>query len=429
MAKEPNSIVIYELKGKSLEAAKRLEQEIIKDLNVRAVQNTGYLNETRDSWQEFYARLVERLRLEDPALLELTGLNAPSVQTFQGKDSLPRAYRSYPEIYLSPEKNPRYFMFAPADYKGDCFTPADGVMLNEKQERAVSDLLFAGGWIGNAPLIGLNKEGVALPAGFQPEPRETLQKKSPEGTRTYRCFIADGKSLAAVADFDRRTEEYRAACDAVRDVVKKAAARSFPEMLKSLPAGEELRADVSYRYGGDREGKTEFLLSVRMEGKNNIWNAGKTVPLVKNPFFTWTESQNGEYTIIAREDTPEGKLLSAMIKAVPLTPSLKDYRELLGNFSYSQDQIDVAPGIHGTVPWVKKFNALTVLVYNAEDDDKGNFCPPDAKPLPTAAYHWLHSDDSDKNLGIKPPPMPPEISALLGGITKAPAISSKKPAL
>ena len=207
-------------------------------------------------------------------------------------------------------------------------------------------------------------------------------------------------------------------------VVNALVTQQFPEMLKSLPEGESLRAGASYRYGGSLEGKTEILLSVRMEGKNNIWNVGKTVPLLPNPAFNTVASHGGEYTLVARDDTPEGRHLKQLMDAIPLTPSLADYPVLLGNFHFKQDNIEAALGINGVVPQARDLAGKTILIYNTDDSVKSDFTPKGATPLPTAAYQWLQSDEGDRNTGATPPPMPAEIAALFPKQKKFPG---KKP--
>ena len=100
--------VLFELSGKSLEAAKRLEAKIVSELETVSVQNEGYLGDIDRSWTTFYEGLIERLTKEDPELLKQTGLSSPAIQVFKGKGTFPRAYREHPQIFLSPKcpKNP-----------------------------------------------------------------------------------------------------------------------------------------------------------------------------------------------------------------------------------------------------------------------------------------------------------------------------------
>jgi hypothetical protein len=408
---QPNGVMCFELAGESLEAALELEKEIRAELKRVPVQQTGNLGDIQESWAAFYAGLLKRLETEKPELLELCGLHAGAVQVTEVKDGMPRAYLSFPQIFSSPEKEPRYFMYAPVDHAGHYFEPEGATQVTGAREKQVNDLLFAGGWLGNAPLVTAKREGVALPADYTPP----SAVKGPPGaeTRGWRCFVAEGESLSAVEDCERRTQEYHAAVERVRGIVEMLAEKEFPELLKKAPPGEELRAQVSYSYGGALEGKTEIRLSVRLEGKANMWNAGKTVPLADGPHYALADTGYGEYVVTAKPGTVEGRLLDALMKEIPPTPSLADYPALLGDFRFKPSDIEAALGIDGVVPQARNLGGKKLLVYHTDDAAKSDFCPPGAKPLSTAAFLWLQADEADRNTGVTPPPMPPAIAAAL----------------
>ncbi|MDE1151752.1 MAG: hypothetical protein PW788_04365 [Micavibrio sp.] len=408
-----NGTVTFELKGESLAAAKRLGAEIEKELQTVKPLQTGRMDHIQQSWNDFYDGLTRRLEKEAPEVLQATGLTSPATQVFQGKQTLPRAYLEYPAIFLSPEKEPRYFMYSPVDYKGDFFTPQDAKLLGDKKNAVVGELLFAGGWLGNAPLVSRKKSGVSTPADYNPATNDALKKSyNYAANRGQRCFIAGGESLAAVQDNRRRETEWRAAVDTVTNFIKALVEKQFPEMEKTIPAGEGLRASCSYSYGGYLDGATEIHLAVRMDGKANIWNAGKTVPLLENPAFATESREGGEATIVARTDTPEGRNLKMLMDMIPRTPALGEYEVLHGNFNFRQNKIESALGINGVVPQAVDLGGKTILIYNTASKAKSSFCPKGATPLPTEAYQWLQSDKGDINMGITPPPMPPEVTAL-----------------
>lgn len=411
MLNQKNGTAIFELSGESLEAAKRLEDEIRKELETVKPMNSGNMLAIQKSWESFYKGLVARLQQEQPGLLAQTGLAAPAVQVQEGKDSLPRAYVEFPAIFSSPEEEPRYFMYVPVDYKGDYFKPEDGAQVDDAKAAQIDDLLFAGGWLGNAPLVTMTKEGTATPADYAPAPEADGEKT----THTRRTFVAGGESLAAIGDYEQRQREYRAACERARKAIEKIAELGFPELQETAPAGETLRASVSYRYGGHLEGKTEMLLSVRMEGTASMWNAGKTLPLQDNAAWTLKQSHGNEYVVEPRRDTPAGQALARIMDAIPSTPSLSEYPVLLGDFSFRASQIENALGVNGIVPQVRELGGKKILVYNTEDDDTRNFTPQGAKPLSTKVFNWLDADERDRNMGYTPPPMPPVVKAALAG--------------
>lgn len=408
MLNQKNGTAIFELSGESLEAAKRLEDEIRKELETVKPMNSGNMLAIQKSWESFYKGLIARLKHEQPSLLALTGLAAPTVQVQESKDSLPRAYVEFPAIFSSPEREPRYFMYVPVDYKGACFRPQDSVQVDEEAAAQIDELLFAGGWLGNAPLVTMTKEGIATPADYVP-----AQESDEEDTHTRRAFIAGGESLEAVRDYERRQREYRAACDRARKAIEKIAELGFPALQETAPAGETLRASVSYRYGGHLEGKTEMLLSVRMEGTSSMWNAGKTLPLKDNAAWTLKQGHGNEYVVEPRRDTPGGQALARIMDNIPATPSLAEYPALLSDFSFRPSRIENALGVNGIVPQVRELGGKKILVYNTEDDDASGFTPPGARPLSTQVFNWLDADERDRNMGYTPPPMPPVVRAAL----------------
>lgn len=416
MAPQKNGTVLYALKGKSLEAALQLELEIRRELETVPVKNAGALNEIQDSWDRFYDGLILRLQKEQPQLLRQTGLDSPAPQVFQEKGGLPRAYRRYPEIFSSPEKTPRYFMYAPVDYRGNHFAPEDGVPVTGKPAAQVDDLLFAGGWLGNAPLVSRKKHGVALPAAEAAALSKSFRKADDDGHRQI-CFIAGGESLAAIEDFNRRTADYHARVGALREAIQKTVEAQFPDImaLARLPADEAIRASISYRYGGG-DGKTEMLLSVRQEGRLEMMAAGRSLTaLPENPAYRLKKSEGGEFTVKPRRDTAEGKALAALFDAIPATPALAEYKILHAGYAFTPGRFDSMLGVNGVVPRVHQLEGRTILVYNADDAARETFCPPGAIPLPTAAFKWLNADAADRNLGVTPPPMPPEIADIIAG--------------
>ncbi len=408
---ENNGQVLFELSGESLSAALRLEWEIRKELETVTPKQSGMMGEIRDSWNAFYTNLQKRLEQEAPELLAATGLNAPSVQVNHGKDTWPRAYEHFPQIFSSPERTPRYFIYAPVDYKGDHFTPQDGRLITGKEEAQIGDLLFAGGWLGNAPLVTKEKSGTTLPVDYNPGANPWLQQDLKK-TYAQRVFVAGGESLDAIVDMRRREKEFSAAADAVREEITRLASFELPKLLEKLPAGEALRIGVNYSYGGGIK-TVEMQLSIRMDGKVNFMDGGKAVKLESTDAYTLKKSHGNEYTVKPRRDTEAGKKLAALLDAVPKHPTLADYPQLHANFEYKADDIGKMLGLNGVVPFARDVGGRTVLVYNTDKDAAGDFTPPGAKAIHAAVYNWLLSDDSDRNMGITPPPMPKEIARAL----------------
>ena len=425
MRTKNNQMIVYKLSGRSLEAALRLDKELERELQTVPVLRKGFATDIRKSWEALYKSLIARLETEAPDVLELAGLKARAVQVFQGVQSLPRAYAATPEIFCDGRKEPEYFMYVPVDYKGGHFVPADAVLLNDAEENAAGNRLFAGGWLGNAPLVSIEKQGIATPADYEPKSQSALRKAFPYIKNDNVCFIAEGRSLAAVEDLKARKAEWQDRIDAARDAIEAIVERQKPEILARLPADEDINISIPYRYCAGE--KPTLLLSVRKAGKVDLWSAGKPVPLSPSAAYDLGDYEGGEYVVKARKDTPEGRKLAALIDAIPVTPDLCDYPELHARFAMKKDDIGRALGLNGVVPQMMEISGLTLLIYNAAPDaKKDDFCPPDAKPLPAFAYWWLRNDQEDRNTGATPPPMPQAVRDALDGKTQDPKPRRKK---
>lgn len=429
MAQKRNGTVVYALAGRALEAAIRLDQEVRRELETVPVLQSGNMKEIGDSWNAMYKSLLARLEQEAPDVLQLTGLTSPATQVFQGVQSLPRAYNEYPQIFTSPEKKPMFFMYSPVDYNGKHFVPEDSIPLNDKQRAKIDDLLFAGGWLGNAPIVNIQKEGTATPADYKPPRKSELRKAFAYLPNDRVCFLAAGRSLELVQDYRARTDEWKARIDDARSAIEAEVLSKKDSILANLPLGEDVRVSLSYSYSSGGGDKVSLLLSVRRAGNGDIWNAGKTVEPPETDAFKMRKREGGEYVVTPRRDTPEGKKIAKLIDAIPLTPGLRDYPELFANYDIKKDDIGQFLGINGTVPQVVDVEGHTILLYNsAPKDKKKDFCPPGAKPFPTEAYQWLDSDKGDRNMGVKLPPMPDSVASILRGDDPKPvAIAPRKP--
>ncbi len=414
MKPKRNSTVVYKLAGRSLEAALLLERELAKELLTVPVLQKGKINDIRDSWDGMYKGLLARLEKESPDVLTLTGLNSPAVQVFQGPQTLPRAYVEFPKIFSSPKKTPEYFMYAPVDYKGRYFVPADAVLLTDKEEQIINNRLFAGGWLGNAPIVSVKKPGVATPADYVAPSAVKLRKAFSYAQNDRVIYLAAGRSLEIVEDYRARTQDWESKIKAACRAIEAEAKKTKTDILLGLPAGEDVRISATYSYSSGGGDKATLLLSIRREGKNSIWDAGQTVDALPSPAFHLSNREGGGDIVTVRTDTPEGKQLAALIDAIPLTPGLRDYPELFANFDIKHDQVSRTLGVNGVVPQAVEVDRRTVLVYSASPKNKENkFCPPGAKSFPAEAYEWLRSDEGDRNMGITPPPMPKEIIDIL----------------
>ena len=421
--------VLYELQEKSLQAAKDLEKELREELKNVPVQSTGKMGDIKKSWDAMYDGLLARLEQDNPLLLKQTGLKDPATMVYKGAQSLPRAYEEYPEIFTSPEENPRYFMFAPVDYKGNHFVPEDGRKITGKESAQIGDLLFAGGWLGNAPIISTEKKGVATPSDYVAPSASKLKQAFSHSPNDRVVFLAKGTSLASIEDYKARKEDWKNKLDKANDQIKLHAEKMRETILSGLPEGEDIRFNSSYRYQMNGGGKAELLLSASIEGKTNLMLGGQRVQLLESPAFTLVETQPLEYQVLPRTDTPEGREIAKYIDAIPDTPGLSDYPDLISDFELEQNEIADIFGGYDNIPQLVELEGYSFLIYNVSPEDTQNtFSPPDAAKVPTEIYQWLQSDQSDKNMGVTPPPMPDTVKQFLDNTprTSAPAQTRRR---
>lgn len=411
MANPKDINVLFELEGHSLSAAKALLAATAKAAREKKPQSSGLVSEIQNSWSGFYRTLHQNLQTDHPDVLRDTGLLSPATVVSKGHDALPRAYIEYPMIFLSPERNPRFFMYCPIDYKGQHFTPQGARQIKGKEESHIGNLLFAGGHLGNAPVFHLEKAGADTPADYKPPRRGRITDEF-ERVRlqnTHACFIAGGRSLEIIGEIEGYDRIFEQRCNKVIALIKAAARKQFPELLKSLPAGETLYINSSYGYGGHHGRGVEFDISVRQSGKINLMAGGQPVKLLDTPYFTAT-SKNGEYTITPRADTAEGRKIASAFRMVPQKKFVQDYKELQADFIPVSDQIGKMLGTDQPFPRIHRLEGLPFLVYGAKVKEKINFCPSGAVRVSTALYQWLKADEGDRTMGISPPPRPPSIT-------------------
>ena len=391
--------VLYELKGASLAAAHSIDHLLMIAVEKYKPQNTGNLAEIRKSWDEFYEIFMEEISQTEPELLDHIGLTTAAITVQSEKDALPRAYKEHPLVFASPEKRPRYFMYSPVDYKGQHFKPEDGQKITGKDEQAIGELLFAGGWLGNSPLISPAVRGVALPQDYQlhSNPKSLTEEfKHTRPTATYRVFTLQGRAQDLITDFQTRKDENEAAMTSVFDAIKEACAETFPEMKIEKP---DLYVNQSGSYGtADRAASFSFSLRRMSLG-------GERVAMTDTPYFFYEKSE-GEYQITPRLDNAKGLAFAEKLYAVKTAPSLGDYPELLADFDFTPTDIESMIGVNGVEPQLRELSGLNLLVYNSDDKVSSSFCPPGGVPVSTALYHWLRHDEEDRNTGRTPPPMP-----------------------
>lgn len=387
----------YELHGESLAAARRLERLVA--LAAQRVQplDSGNLADIQQSWQQFYQDVFDVLSKHAPDLLQATGLTTPSTVVKTAAGEYPRAYHEYPAIFASPGDPPRYFMYVPRDHFNTAFVPHDARKLSLDEESKVNSLLFAGGWLGNAPLFSLPRRGIATPANVKiDDVISSFAKAAGQYTPAEVNFIAAGRALEIVKNYEEALRDYNEKMRAAFDAVKAASEKLYPEMLRDLPAGEGLYTNLSGASQLIDGVDTGLTLSIRRDGKGgDFMQGGQVVPIPDNPYFIAHPYRGGDVAIKTRSDTPQGRALARILKAVPAQrPALSADADLQ---------------VNGISPNVVTIGQYKILRYFVADASTVMLPPCDAVPFPPAAQAWLRADEEDRRMGNVPPPMPQDV--------------------
>lgn len=385
----------YELQGESLQAVQTYVAEVARAIRVEKQRDGG------PQWDGFYARTYAALNASHPDLLEKLGLKSPSTVIKGSAGEFPRTYLSYAQIFVSPHQPPRYYMYVPHDHAGNAFVPEGAKELTPEERDSVDSMLFAGGWITTPSLIALPDQGIAPPADVAAKSVQlSFTKAASQYLPAEADFIATGRALEIVRDYKATLGEYNGAMKRAFDALRQAAETLFPAILKDYPAGEGLYVNLGGA-GQIAEGANTCLtISIRRDGKGGDFMAGgQPVSIPDNPHFMLAPHRGGDYAVIMRDDTPQGRRLAKVLRAVsPSRPSLADYPEL---------------AVNGISPALVEQGHYKILRYFIKDETQAVTPPPGAIAFPPAALAWLRADDEDRQLGRVPPPMPQALAAYL----------------
>ncbi|MGB9152598.1 MAG: hypothetical protein WCD70_05875 [Alphaproteobacteria bacterium] len=356
-------------------------------------------------------KLYDAVMSKYPGWLQDTGLTSPATQV--KIHGLPRAYHAYPIIYVPNKKygdsKPDLYFYAPIDYKGAHFVPADARKLDAKEAEIIGLGLFMGGWSNPICVLGKSDIGVAMPEDFNPATDSVFSSYTPLQTET--CFIAQGRSMECLRDMKQRKQEWRDACEAVYCEIEKI----IPILLGTKDAlapadankllGKEDVYINRYTYSDEkRGGETKLCISVREKHSSN------PIEPLNSAYFLVRKTLRGDYEVGPNIYSAEGKPLKNLLDAVPRAPSAADYPELI-------DRKDAPPRI-------QELLGKTLLIYTHPANAETGFCPPGAQPIGPDLRQWLDQDESDKRCNIQPPPMPENLAKLFAkhfGAEKTPA--------
>ena len=397
--------------GSSFQAASAVLRHARTAAAMDRPASQGKLLDTLRNRQQFFQKQHDTLQKTNPFLLHELGLTMPVIQVTNAIEGLPRAYQVYPAIYLNQSPEPgrarAFYIYAPVDYRGRSFEPREADELKDESKQRIGSMLFADGWNTPPAVLPMRQKGVKRPDDFD------LSRHYAHGTarpsNSQAIFVAEGPSLEMLDDFHRREQQSATASGTVQEYLKQAMTDKLGDSFRrQIAPGEGFYVEtVRSRDTGRR---CSFSIAVRRDGMGagSPMQAGRPLVIPANPVFHPRDGER-EYSVVPRDDTPEGRTLKKLIAAVPPVPSLGEYHGMRGDVLLRARPDDLA-WIDVGVPRLQVLAGRTMLIYNRDQDAQSPFCPPGAIPLSTAAYQWLDADDIDTRRGDKPPPMPESLA-------------------
>ncbi len=364
--------IVFELDGKSFEAAEMLSILTRIRTHDRKPKNSGNMGEIMKSWQAFYEQFLADLEIENPDILKDTGLTSPSLVIKEKKYSAPRAYLEYPAIFIAPLKKLKMYMYVPVAHDGSHFVPEGARKLDAEETAKVGDLLFAGGWLGNAPVFERKAEGCELPNGFVRTPHSDLKNSYVSVTFNY---LASGQTLEAVDRYIKAQKQYD---EVIRQIFDKT-----QDIVNEISGGQE---KINMGYSESKSDIPNGLTGLEI-------GLGHGPMQIENKYFN-TSYVSGRTYVVLRSDTDEGRKYAKLFENVT-RPQMKDFVGIDADNMCLFDHQDM------------RFIQFTSPVKTP---------PADCTPVSRELVQWLKDDGGDIRTGITPPPMPKELSIELAAL-------------
>lgn len=385
-------LIAYELRGKSLAAAMKLERRVRDYLQQAQPQQTGSLLDIHQDWQKHYRILLAQIRAEDPALLAACGLDKPTLLVEHKKGGWPRAYESYPGIYAATAEAPLYLMFCRTDYKGAHFVPEDAVLCDDKDFTSTDmghGIYKKRHWIAEGPVIDGGRRGVKLPPDYTPPAQDETEPAQNQ------FFLAGGQTLAAITRYEQKKQLFSRRFEAFRKALDIWADKNMPGHY----------ANMSLRH---EKGRNVLTLSFREK------DCGEAQPLMHPDWLIdkqverdWRDPETGEiqrvilneYEVRPSPATAESRILAMMFKMIPPLPEARSIPEL----TVTTKNGPVPAHIH------RYPEGVFLNFYTAEQIAP----PPGCVPADAALFAWLRADEEDRMWNIELPPRPAAFTAAL----------------
>jgi len=372
---------IYKLNGKSLNAAKRL-------YNLLAQYNNNMINRGHDPadihgimlTEEFNQHLKEILTNKRNGIGHPLGFKKPAAQVYSARDSYPRAYQSFPEVYQHKIKRGEFYMVSPIDYKGRHFTPKDGVRLSESEREKFSGGIFGNGWDPNFPLMMEKAHGRKLPRDFNKAATHIIDRTPSfiPDDMTHSVYQANFRSQHIIDDFKKRQKTYADNCTALMNHVT--------AIIKKNNAA----SGVMLRH--DKESGLQVTIS----------SSGATKEFFAIKDFEIQSVNAHDISITPNVETENGKIFKRLLDQVPSRrPDLSDYWQLANPTAPRSSNYSRFPRLH-------TLEGQDYLVYEVPRDKnaKDHSRPADSIKINIKDFNWLKQDQEDRQVGINPPPPP-----------------------
>lgn len=394
----------YRLEGESHRSATILDS-IAREYFNRNLQAPNGRNfaDIQKEHEEANAYILSEVKARAPELFEACGFGHESICVRKPHGLFYRSYKQSPDIFAAPTEKAEYYMYVPVDYKGEHFVPKDAVLLNEKEAERAGNLLFAGGWLGNAPILSSPDAGCHKPADFDPNKHDFWEPDERSRQQEYRYFKAGGLTLELLEDFQHRQAEVAEDRNAIIDYIKS-------ELNYILREGVENKLDLRRNYslgfliGRNRE---DGSLEIECNVQQTDGGFGERIVLKDNDLFDIEPAKEGRRPTIKPHDrTKKAAKLKSMMDAIWDDPHYGDYKDLIYPEEITPvDNIDAMVGASRT-PIVKTIANVTYLLYRKNPDRPDPaFCPPGSEEIDPLGCLWLECDESDKKRGITSPPI------------------------
>lgn len=404
---QPGGFVAYELKGESLEAAAvlhaRVRTILTRDPVVMPPGST--LGDMHREYATRYGKAIEEIRRDEPALATLCGLLAPALQVQTQDGAHPRAYESYPEIFMTSAKMPLCIMICPVDYKDNHFVPKDAQKCDpaDLYTTDTGDQIYKGlYWVRETPIISPGCVGRPMPHDFDPATAHTQQGYGP---MPGHCFRAGGDTLYTLDLMAREKAAFEGAWKDLSTAIHDWADKNHPGHYVNISMKTEDHENI-------------LTLSLRVENtgapvewKGPDWTViGEITRTYHNTNTGQTETiHTKEYEVRPDPSTPAGMALYKLLKAVPPLPASRTPSELQVTFNAKAHN-----------PVIYRTPQGCYLAYNDIPADAKITPPGGCTESSPAEINWLERDRRDEGMGVVPPPPPAALAHLYKAPPRAP---------